>query len=175
MDKVGSGTGGWDGQVQRAVLRRPAASEHAGAPAQRQASRPRMVAALLAIALAVPMAAAAQVEPPPADAAPSPQARAAAAAMREARERRLRDEQRAAEGRIRTLDRQLEPWERERRRPAATEPPGDPGGVPEPLQDPVAERLDLERRGLRDRDRLLEQRLRSEQFDRERTRRMRQW
>jgi hypothetical protein len=35
--------------------------------------------------------------------------------------------------------------------------------------------LRQEQRGLLDRDRLLEQRLRNEQFDRERTRRMREW
>lgn len=99
-------------------------------------------------------------------------ATAAAAAMREARERRLRDEQRAVEGRLRAIDRKLDVREflhsRETR-------PVPPDGVPGPLQDPVAERLKIERRGLRDRDRLLEQRLRNEHFDRERVRRMRSW
>ncbi|HYN38929.1 MAG TPA: hypothetical protein VES39_06740 [Rhodospirillales bacterium] len=132
--------------------------------------------ALLCLALLAPLSGVrAADEPPPPGVADSPQARAAAAAMREARERRLLDEQRAVEGRIRTLDRQLQPWERERRSPATTEPRGDPRGVPAPLQDPVAERLDLERRGLRDQERLLEDRIRNERFDRERTRRMRQW
>lgn len=99
-------------------------------------------------------------------------ATAAAAAMREARERRLRDEQRAVEGRLRAIDRKLDVREFLHSRAATPVPPD---GVPGPLQDPVAERLKIERRGLRDRDRLLEQRLRNEHFDRERVRRMRSW
>lgn len=101
----------------------------------------------------------------------SPQARAAARAMLEARERRLRDEQRAVEGRIQTLDRRLDLREVERKRVPLT----DPGGETAPLQDPVAERWEIERRGLVDRDRELEQRLRNEQFDRQRKSRMRSW
>lgn len=91
--------------------------------------------------------------------------------MREARERRLRDEQRAVEGRIQTLDRRLHLKDIER----SQAPRIEPNDVPEPLQDPVADRLRQERRGLLDRDRLLEQRLRNEQFDRERVQRMRGW
>jgi hypothetical protein len=91
--------------------------------------------------------------------------------MLEARERRLRDEQRAVEGRIRSLDRRLDLQEFEQKRALLIEP----GGLPVPLQDPIAERWELERRGLVDRDRELEQRLRNEQFDRERKSRLRSW
>lgn len=108
--------------------------------------------------------------PPPAQSG-SPQARAAARAMLDARQRRLRDEQRAVEGRIQALDRRLDLREAARERP----PLSDPGGEPAPLQDPVAERWQIERRGLVDRDRELEQRLRNEQFDRQRKSRMRSW
>lgn len=100
-----------------------------------------------------------------------PQASAAAASIREARERRLRDQQRAVEGRIQTLDRELAPLERQRREAR----PIQPNGLPQPLQNPTAERLDLERRGLRDRDRLLEQQIRNEQADRARIERIRKW
>lgn len=91
--------------------------------------------------------------------------------MLEARERRLRDEQRVVEGRIQALDRRLDLREAERERLPLT----DPGGEPAPLQDPVAERWQIERRGLVDRDRGLEQRLRNEQFDRQRKSRVRSW
>ena len=132
-------------------------------------------AAVAGFALLAPAAVGADDDPAPTRTADNPglppAASAAAAAMREARERRLRDEHRAVEGRIRTLDRQLEPWEREQRQPRIVEP----NGLPRPLQDPVAERLNLERRGLRDRDRLLEQQMRDEQIDRERISRIRKW
>ena len=144
------------------------------------------VAAVAGFALLAPAAVGADDDPAPTRTADNPglppAASAAAAAMREARERRLRDQQRAVEGRlrdehravegrIRTLDRQLEPWEREQRQPRIVEP----NGLPRPLQDPVAERLNLDRRGLRDRDRLLEQQMRDEQIDRERISRIRKW
>lgn len=119
----------------------------------------------------MPVAAMADDDPLPPAPTISPRASAAAAAMREARERRLRDEQRAVEGRIQTLDRKLDLKDIER----SQAPRIQPNGVPEPLQDPVADRLRQERRGLLDRDRLLEQRLRNEQFDRERVQRMRAW
>jgi len=91
--------------------------------------------------------------------------------MLEARERRLRDEQRAVEGRIQALDRRLDLRDVERKRVPLT----DPGGEAAPLQDPVGERWQIERRGLVDRDRELEQRLRNEQFDRQRKSRVRSW
>ena len=100
-----------------------------------------------------------------------PAATGAAAAIRDARERRLRDQQRAVEGRIQSLDRQLAPWQRQQRDAR----PVQPNGLPRPLQNPTAERLDLERRGLRDRDRLLEQQIRNDQADRERIERIRKW
>lgn len=100
-----------------------------------------------------------------------PAAAGAAAAIRDARERRLRDQQRAVEGRIQSLDRQLAPWQRQQR----DAQPVQPNGLPRPLQNPTAERLDLERRGLRDRDRLLEQQIRNQQADRERIERIRKW
>lgn len=121
--------------------------------------------------------------PPDGAAALPAEATGAAAAIRAARERRLRDErllrneqrlldeQRAVEGRIQSLDRQLAPWERQQQRPRTIEP----NGLPTPLQNPTAERLDLERRGLRDRDRLLEQQIRNDQADRERIERIRKW
>lgn len=123
-----------------------------------------------AVALVVPPAARAE-DAPPAALASSPQGRAAAKAMLEARERRLRDEQRVIEGRIQTLDRRLDLREIERKRAPLVEP----SRVPVPLQDPIAERWEMERRGLVDRDRELEQRLRNEQFDRERKSRLRSW
>jgi hypothetical protein len=125
---------------------------------------------LCALALVAPLGIRAE-EPPTAALADIPQARAAAAAMLEARERRLRDEQRSIEAHIQTLDRRLDLREFERKRAPLVEP----SGLPAPLQDPVAERWELERRGLVDRDRELEQRLRNEQFDRERKSRLRSW
>ena len=78
-------------------------------------------------------------------------------------EQQLQDEQRFLRGRIETLDRELEPYERDRLR--APEP--DPvTGVPRTRQDPLAERRKMERRTLQDRERLIEQDLRRQQFDR---------
>lgn len=91
--------------------------------------------------------------------------------MQDARERRLRDEQRAIEGRVQALDRRLDLREAAR----SPAPLVQPDGLPAPLQDPVAGRWEIERRGLVDRDQVLEQRLRNEQFDRERRSRMRSW
>jgi hypothetical protein len=78
-------------------------------------------------------------------------------------EQQLQDEQRFLRGRIETLDRELEPYKRDRLR--APEP--DPvTGVPRTRQDPLAERQEMERRTLQDRERLIEQDLRRQQFDR---------
>ncbi len=130
---------------------------------------------VVAITLLSPAAdAAGEGTSPPAGSAtelPPPAATGATAAIRELRERRLRDQQRAVEGRIQSLDRQLVPWERQQRDAR----PVQPNGLPRPLQNPTAERLDLERRGLRDRDRLLQQQLRNQQADRERIERIRKW
>ena len=128
----------------------------------------------MAIRLAAPVAQAAGegTTPAPADTVVLPPAASGAvAAIREARERRLRDQQRAAEGRIQSLDRQLAPWQRQQRDAR----PVQPNGLPRPLQNPTAERLDLERRGLHDRDRLLQQQIRNQQADRERIERIRKW
>ncbi|MBK8175780.1 MAG: hypothetical protein IPK66_11100 [Rhodospirillales bacterium] len=75
------------------------------------------------------------------------------------RERTLLDQQRQVEGQIRTLDRQLGPYEIERlRRP----PPNAPHRM---TYDPLQERREGERRGLELRSRMIEQDLRHEQFE----------
>ncbi len=170
---------------RRAETAPPVVGHHAGAFRQRQARLllgTGLIAAMTLLAPAV-QAAGEGTSPPESTAALPPGATGAAAAMREARERRLQDEQlrrneqrlrgeqRAVEGRIQSLDRQLAPWERQQQRARTIEP----DGLPTPLQNPTAERLDLERRGLRDRDRLLEQQIRNEQADRARIERIRKW
>jgi hypothetical protein len=148
-----------------------AASQNAGASSQRQAPRAAGAVLLLcAVAVIAPPDVQAE-DVPTAAVAGSPQARAAAKAMLEARKRRLLDEQRMVEGQIQALDRRLGLREFERK----WAPLVEPSGVPVPLQDPVAERWEIERRGLVDRDRELERRLRNEQFDRERKSRLRSW
>jgi hypothetical protein len=78
-------------------------------------------------------------------------------------EQQLQDEQRFLRGRIETLDRELEPYERDRLRAPERDPVT---GVPRTRQDPLAERREMERRTLQDRERLIEQDLRRQQFDR---------
>ena len=78
-------------------------------------------------------------------------------------ERQLRSDQRFLRGRIETLDRELQPYERDQLRGPAPDPLT---GAPRRREDPVAERKQLERRTLQDRERLIEQDLRRQQFDR---------
>jgi hypothetical protein len=78
-------------------------------------------------------------------------------------ERQLQSDQRFLRGRIETLDRELEPYERDRLRAPTPDPLT---GAPRSRQDPLAERKQLERRTLQDRERLIEQDLRRQQFDR---------
>jgi hypothetical protein len=72
-------------------------------------------------------------------------------------ERQLRSDQRYLRGRIETLDRELEPYERDRLRAPTPDPLT---GVPRRRQEPLAERKQLERRTLQDRERLIERDLR---------------
>lgn len=72
-------------------------------------------------------------------------------------------EQRFLRGRIETLDRQLESYERNRLRAPTPDPVT---GVPRNRRDPLAERKELERRTLQDRERLIEQDLRRQPLDR---------
>ena len=95
--------------------------QHADASGQRQAWRARAVTAVAGLPAVWRRCRRRRSSPTRTAMTSSPaavglrrQVRAAVAAMREARERRLRDEQRAVEGRIRTLDRQLDVRERER-------------------------------------------------------------
>jgi hypothetical protein len=131
----------------------PLRSEHAGSIRQRQAKRfaqgfsvRRSAArtALLCLMLLAPAArsGAEDVTPP---------------------ERQLQDEQRFLRSRIETLDRELEPYERDRLRAPTPDPLT---GTPRSRQDPLAERKELERRTLENRERLIEQDLRRQQFDR---------
>lgn len=173
---LASDRGNADGHSRPAPA--PVARHHAGASRQRQARRPwraGLVAGLLAGALllagGVDAAGEGTAAQPGGTAVLPPAAGSAAATIRDARERRLRDQQRAVEGRIQGLDRQLAPWQRQQRDAR----PVQPDGLPRPLHNPTAERLDLERRGLRDRDRLLEQQIRNQQADRERIERIRRW
>ena len=78
-------------------------------------------------------------------------------------DRRLQNEQRFLRGRIETLDRELAPYERDRLRAPTSDPLT---GAPRGRQDPLAERKELERRTLQDRERLIERDLRRQQFDR---------
>jgi hypothetical protein len=78
-------------------------------------------------------------------------------------ERQLRSDQRFLRGRIETLDRELEPYERDRLRAPTPDPLT---GAPRRRQDPLAERKELDRRTLQDRDRLIEQDLRRQPPDR---------
>jgi hypothetical protein len=78
-------------------------------------------------------------------------------------ERQLRSDQRFLRGRIETLDRELEPYERDRLRAPTPDPLT---GVPRRREDPLAERKQLERRTLQDRERLIEQDLRRQPLDR---------
>jgi hypothetical protein len=137
-------------RAEAAALVRP---EHAGGTRQRQAKRlfrcfsarqSVAITALLCLTLPAPAAGlgAQDVAPP---------------------ERQLQSEQRFLRGRIETLDRELAPYERDRLR--APEP--DPlTGAPRSRQDPLAERREIERRTLQDREKLIEQDLRRQQFDR---------
>lgn len=79
-------------------------------------------------------------------------------------DRQLQDEHRFLRGRIETLDRELAPYERDRLRAPAPDPAT---GVPRDRRDPLAERKELERRTLQDRDRLIERDLDRRQFDRD--------
>jgi hypothetical protein len=74
-------------------------------------------------------------------------------------ERQLRSDQQFLRGRIETLDRELAPYERDRLRAPTPDPLT---GVPRRREDPVAERKQLDRRTLRDRERLIEQDLRGQ-------------
>jgi hypothetical protein len=131
----------------------PLRSEHAGSTRQRQAKRfarrlsvrrSAPCTALLCLMLLAPAA-----RPGAEDVAPP--------------ERQLQSDQRFLRGRIETLDRELAPYERDRLR----EPTPDPGtGAPRSREDPLAERKELERRTLQDRERMIEQDLRRQQFDR---------
>ena len=78
-------------------------------------------------------------------------------------DRRLQNEHRFLRGRIETLDRELEPYERDRLRAPTPDPLT---GVPRSRQNPLAERKELERRTLQDRDRLIERDLGRRRFDR---------
>ena len=78
-------------------------------------------------------------------------------------ERRLQNEQRFLRGRIETLDRELEPYERDRLRAPTPDPLT---GLPLSRQNPLVERKELERRTLQDRERLIERDLGRRQFDR---------
>jgi hypothetical protein len=78
-------------------------------------------------------------------------------------ERQLRSDQRFLRGRIETLDRELEAYERDRLRAPTPDPLT---GAPRRREDPLAERKQLERRTLQDRERLIEQDLRRQQPDR---------
>jgi hypothetical protein len=94
-------------------------------------------------------------EPGAAVAQETPRERAAQAAP-DPRALQLEDERRDLEGRSRTLDRELAPYDRDRlRRPPPDQPTGRVRGG---QRDPLMERRDLERRSLRDRQHLLEQR-----------------
>src|SRR5512134_3015940 len=64
-------------------------------------------------------------------------------------ERQLRSDQRFLRGRIETLDRELEPYERDRLRAPTPDPLT---GAPHRREDPLAERKQLERRTLQDRE-----------------------
>jgi hypothetical protein len=78
-------------------------------------------------------------------------------------DQQLRSDQRLLRGRIETLDRQLEPYERDRLRAPTPDPLT---GAPRRHEDPLAERKQLERRTLQDRERLIEQDLRRQPLDR---------
>ena len=77
-------------------------------------------------------------------------------------EGQLRSDQRSLRGRIETLDRELAPYERDRMRAPTPDPLT---GVRRRREDPLAERKQLERRTLQDRERLIEQDLRRQQLD----------
>lgn len=79
-------------------------------------------------------------------------------------EPQLRSDQRFLRGRIETLDRELESYERDRLRAPTPDPLT---GEPRRREDPVAERKQLDRRTLRDRERLIEQDLRRQPLDRD--------
>jgi hypothetical protein len=78
-------------------------------------------------------------------------------------DRQLQDEQRFLRGRIETLDRELAPYDRDRLRAPTSDPAT---GVPRDRRDPLAERKELERRTLQDRERLIERDLDRRQLDR---------
>jgi hypothetical protein len=75
-------------------------------------------------------------------------------AVIDAREWRLESERRYLDGRLKTLDRQLEPYDRNRLRSAPLDEPT--GRLRNGLHDPIAGRLELERRALQDRQRIIE-------------------
>jgi hypothetical protein len=140
--------------ADRGAAAAPLRADHAGNARQRQAKRfarrlsvrrSATYPALLCLMLLAPAAARLGAE----DVTPS--------------ERQLQNDQRFLRGRIETLDRELEPYERDRLRA----PTPDLGtGMPRNRQDPLAERKELERRTLQDRERLIEQDFRRQQFDR---------
>jgi hypothetical protein len=78
-------------------------------------------------------------------------------------EQQLRSDQRFLRGRIETLDRELAPYERDRLRAPTPDPLT---GAPRRREDPIAERKQLERRTLQDRERQIEQDLRGQPLDR---------
>lgn len=79
---------------------------------------------------------------------------APAAAADDAQQRALENDRRFLQGRAQSLDSQLAPYDRDRLRV----PPAVIGGGGRDLRhDPLSERLDLERRQGRDRQRLIEQ------------------
>jgi hypothetical protein len=122
--------------------------EHAGRIRQRQAGRRATAAlALLCLALLVPM----------------DRVLAQDDAGASGRERQLQNEQRLLRGRIQTLDRELAPYERQQLR---TPSPDPLTGRPRSVNDPLAERKELERRTLQDRERMIDQDLRRQQFER---------
>ncbi|QLH40326.1 MAG: hypothetical protein HWD60_17230 [Defluviicoccus sp.] len=74
------------------------------------------------------------------------------------RQHELLDEERRVRGRLQTLDRQLEPYERDRLRARPTDP--QTGRPSNSRRDPVSERRELQRRNLQFRQRQIESELR---------------
>jgi hypothetical protein len=131
-------------------------TEHAGDAGQRQARRidkstSRRRAGLVAAALLVALVSTERIAHSADDAPPvTPQD--------DQWRQQLLDERRQVEGHIRSLDRELAPYDRDRLRAA---PLGQPTSrVRDGQHDPLAERRELERRNLQDRRRTLDFELR---------------
>ena len=142
--------------------------EHGGVADRRQAWPVRLLLTAVLVGLAGgPCRAADEVPGAAPDAgstdgalspAPDDEPAASRAPKQSERQQRLLEEQRRVRGQMQKLDRQLEPYERDRLRARPLDP--STGRPSISRQDPVAERRELERRNLQFRERQIQNELR---------------